>query len=153
MVALHLFHIIYWFLKVPSFNWFLWKIMPKIPYLKAFVIIRALFKKGILNLSVCLKGWKFDRICILCYPFGLVFCPSPFNTYFFLLAELACKHRLSVRPYVSPYQKFYTYKYRDMKCGRNCLNHAAQPLVLNIAQHFMNQAPLISFNISYLGYY
>ena len=24
-----------------------------------------------------MKGWKFDRICILCYPFGLVFCPSP----------------------------------------------------------------------------
>ena len=34
--------------------------------------------------------------------------------------------------------------YRDMKCGRNCLSHAAQPLVLYIAQHFMNQAPFHS---------
>ena len=41
-----------------------------------------LFSKTNLNLPGCLKGWKFDRICILWYHFGFwnwLFCPSPFK--------------------------------------------------------------------------
>ena len=71
--SLHLFHVSFWFLKVPSFKWFLWKSTPKFPYLKACVIILrdlSSFQKRILNLPGYLKSWKFDRICILCYPFG-----------------------------------------------------------------------------------
>ena len=59
---------------------------PKIAYLKVCVIIlRDLSspQKRILNLPGCLKGWKFDRIFILCYPFGfwheLFFVPPPFS--------------------------------------------------------------------------
>ena len=85
MVAVHLFDVSFWLLKVPSFKWFLWKSTPKIPYLKACVIILrdwSSFQKRILNLPGCLRGWKFDRICILCYPFSFwhrPFCPSPFK--------------------------------------------------------------------------
>jgi len=91
LVALHLFQISFWFLKVPSFKWFLWKSTSKFPYLKACVIILrdlSSFQTRILNLPGCLNGWKFDRICILCYPFGFwhrPFCPSPFNHYLNIL--------------------------------------------------------------------
>ena len=46
--------------------------------------IKALFKNEFLNLPGCLKGWKFERICILCYPIGFwhwPFYPSPFKYY------------------------------------------------------------------------
>ena len=75
MIAFHLFHISFWFLKVPSLKWFFRKSMPKNPYLKAYVIIlrdQSSFQK-----QIFLKGWKFNRICILCFPFGLVFVPPP----------------------------------------------------------------------------
>ena len=78
MVAVHLFHISFWFLKVPSFKRFSQKITPKIPHLKA-IREYSSFQKRILNLPGRLRSWKFVRLCIFYYPFGLVWCPSPFQ--------------------------------------------------------------------------